>query len=112
MRADTEEAHTHRHTRASHIIRSTFEPSGFYCARLENGAIKPMGEPSAPLLPTTLALLLLLQIRTLMHIGQHHGLPPMNIARAQIKRVKTTILGLLTAHSAPEYLGVSAPHIQ
>lgn len=55
MRADTKEAHTHTHThtRVSHIIRSAFEPNGFYGARLENGAIKPMSEASAPfLLPT------------------------------------------------------------
>lgn len=42
--------HTHTNTRASHIIRSAFGPSGFYCAGLENGAIKSMSEASAPVL--------------------------------------------------------------
>lgn len=42
--------YTHTNTRASHIIRSAFGPSGFYCARLENGAIKSMSEASAPFL--------------------------------------------------------------
>lgn len=46
----------HTHIHVSHIIRSAFEPSGFYGARLENGAIKAMSEASAPfLLPTLLS---------------------------------------------------------
>lgn len=52
MRTDSEVARmgtcTHTHTQASHIIKSAFEPSGFYCARLENEASKPMSEASAP----------------------------------------------------------------
>lgn len=44
-----------------------------------------------------------------MHIGQYRGLPPTNITQAQIKRVKTSAIGLLTAYSAPGFLGVPAP---
>lgn len=48
----TPKRHIYAHTAtcASHIIRLAFGPSGFYCARLENGAIKSMREASAPFL--------------------------------------------------------------
>lgn len=47
-------ARARTNTQASHIIKSAFDPSGFYCARLENEAIKPMSEASAPFSLTTL----------------------------------------------------------
>lgn len=41
------DAHVSMHTRTSRIIRSAFEPCGFYYTRLENEAIKPMSVASA-----------------------------------------------------------------
>lgn len=41
------DAHVSMHTRTSRIIRSAFEPRGFYYTRLENEAIKPMSVASA-----------------------------------------------------------------
>lgn len=99
--------HSHvRHTSLDQLL----VPLAFNALDCRMKLLNQWVKPQLPSYCPHFTQLLLLQIRTLMHIGQQHGLPPPNITQAQIKRVKISTLWLLTAHSASKFLGVPAPH--
>lgn len=85
-------------TGAHHTSLSQLSGPVAFTARLENGAIKSMSETSALLLLDSLDPLILLQIRTLVHISQDCDLD------TQISSVETT-----TIQCVPECLAISGP---
>lgn len=74
--------YTHTNTRASHIIRLAFWLVAF---TVLDWQVELLNQWMKHQLPSYCPdfLLLLLQIRTLMHIGHYHSLPPADITLAQ-----------------------------
>lgn len=86
--------HTHTHLCRSHIIRSTFSPSGFFFSFFSatNWKMKPLNQQVKPRLQSNqpdFLLPLLLQIRTWMHIGWCSGLASVNTLQTQTDIVKS-----------------------
>lgn len=90
-------------TQAHHTSLSQLLGPVAFTARLENGAVKSMSETSALFLLDSLDPLILLQIRTLVHISQCGDLQPEE--NTQIRSAETT-----TLQRVSECLTVPAPH--
>lgn len=102
-RAGRHRRSTFAQTQAHHTSLSQLSRLVAFTARLENGAVKSMSETSALFLLDSLDPLILLQIRTLVHISQCGDLQPEE--NTQIRSAETT-----TLQRVSECLTVPAPH--
>lgn len=102
-RAGRHRRSTFAQTQAHHTSLSQLSGPVAFTARLENGAVKSMSETSALFLLDSLDPLILLQIRTLVHISQCGDLQPEE--NTQIRSAETT-----TLQRVSECLTVPAPH--